>query len=160
MVCFVICFFSLFRQHLFVSYFTQVTRLKKSLKASKSGNSLMGDGVARAFLRATACLIGGYREALVVEVGKPVRFDEELFIASRPQKMQEYLRKMLRLQIFEQFIAERVKIFNNLEEPADEFENEVAALGDKWSSKSRYQEWIVDMKVLLNYVDMYIVKCT
>lgn len=122
--------------------------MRKSLKSGKSGGSnLIGDGVARAFLRATVALIGGYREALVFDFNKPVTFSEDRFVESRPPKMQNFLRKMLRLQIFEMFIAERLAMLNNMEEPNDEFEKEIAETGDKWNPKSRYQELLGDMKV-------------
>lgn len=111
----------------------QVSSLKKRLKAQQSdkmSSNLMGDGVARAFLKAMVALIGescisspfplnplslsiphpnsgGYRDALRFRPGEQITFDPDAFILSRPSYMQPFLQKMLQLQIFEQFINDR-----------------------------------------------------
>ena len=62
----------------------------------------MGDGVARSFLRALVVLIGGYREALQFRSGEEITFNDESFVASRPQTLRPFLSSMLHLQIFQQ----------------------------------------------------------
>lgn len=49
-------------------------------------------------------LIGGYRDALVIQEQKDIYFNEQAFIESRPITMQHFLKKMLELQIFRQVI--------------------------------------------------------
>lgn len=62
----------------------------------------MGDGLSRAFLQALVQLIGGYRDALVMQEHKEITFNRQAFIESRPSTMQPFLKKMLELQIFQQ----------------------------------------------------------
>jgi len=62
----------------------------------------LGDGVSRAFLRALVQLIGGYRDALNFHEGEHITFNKDAFIESRPVNMQQFLKKMLELQIFQQ----------------------------------------------------------
>lgn len=77
----------------------QVTNLKKALR---NRPALLGDGVSRAFLRALVQLTAGYREALTLQQGERITFDQNAFVESRPSSMQPFLRKMLELQIFQQ----------------------------------------------------------
>lgn len=102
--------------------------MKKRLKAQqadKMSSQIMGDGVAKAFLKALVALIGnvllkqhgyvfmfvysagGYRDALRFRPGEQITFDPDAFVLSRPSSMQPFLQKMLDLQIFEQFINDR-----------------------------------------------------
>ena len=77
-----------------------ISSLKKNLNAP---NGLLGDTVARAFLKALVQLIGNYREALQFRDGdRRISFDEEKFVARRPQQLQPFLEKMLELQLFRQ----------------------------------------------------------
>ncbi|KAF6202480.1 hypothetical protein GE061_004881, partial [Apolygus lucorum] len=115
-----------------------VKQLKSQLKTQ-----VMGDGVSRAFLRALVSLIGGYRDALIVNQGEKITFDDEAFVETRPTTMQPFLRKMLELQIFQQFIDERLTMLNAGLGFSDEFEHEAWNYCDKNSSKikGQYKEW-------------------
>ncbi|KAF6202464.1 hypothetical protein GE061_004865 [Apolygus lucorum] len=120
-----------------------VKQLKSQLKTQ-----VMGDGVSRAFLRALVSLIGGYRDALIVNQGEKITFDDEAFVETRPTTMQPFLRKMLELQIFQQFIDERLTMLNAGLGFSDEFEHEAWNYCDKNSSKikGQYKEWTSAMK--------------
>lgn len=122
-----------------------VGSLKKQLK---NRNLLLGDGVSRAFLQALVKLIGGYRDALKMRPGQKVDFDKESFIETRPLSSQPFLREMLNLQIFQQFIEERLEMVNNGTGFSDAFEQEVCSYSEKSSSKlkQQYREWASSMK--------------
>ncbi|GLG92574.1 DENN domain-containing protein Crag [Gryllus bimaculatus] len=122
-----------------------VTHLKRQLR-SRSG--LLGDGVSRTFLRALVILIGGYRDALRFQLGHKITFDQEAFVESRPSSMQPFMRKMLQLQIFQQFIEERLDILNSGLGFSDEFEMEAFNYCGKSSSrlKQQYKEWTHTMR--------------
>lgn len=77
----------------------QVTSLKKALR---NRPALLGDGVSRAFLRSLVQLTAGYREALTLQQGERITFNQNAFVENRPSSMQPFLRKMLELQIFQQ----------------------------------------------------------
>ncbi|XP_050501075.1 DENN domain-containing protein 1B isoform X2 [Diabrotica virgifera virgifera] len=120
-----------------------VYSLRKQLK-----NKQLGDGVSRAFLRALVQLIGGYRDALKFQPGQKVTFDEERFIETRPPSLQPFLREMLHLQIFQQFIEERLTMLNTGQGFSDEFEFEIEGYSAKSGSKlkQQYKEWTTTMK--------------
>ncbi|CAH0546631.1 unnamed protein product [Brassicogethes aeneus] len=122
-----------------------VGSLKKQLR---NKSALLGDGVSRAFLRALVQLIGGYRDALSFKLGEKVTFDEARFIETRPASLQPFLRKMLHLQIFQQFIEERLAMLNNGLGFSDEFEMEACRYSEKASSKlkQQYKDWTSSMK--------------
>ncbi|XP_073975172.1 DENN domain-containing protein 1B-like isoform X2 [Rhodnius prolixus] len=122
-----------------------VKQLKSQLK---NRAALLGDGVSRAFLRALVHLIGGYRDALNVNQGEKITFNSEAFVESRPSNMQPFLRKILELQIFQQFIDERLAMLNEGRGFSDEFELEAWNYCDKNSSKlkAQYKEWTYAMK--------------
>ena len=90
---------------------------------------------------------GGYRDALRFRPGEQITFDPDAFVLSRPASMHPFLEQMLQLQIFEQFINERLDMLNAGEGFQDEFEMEANLWADKWGTKSRYREWLNDMKV-------------
>lgn len=119
--------------------------LKKNLRSS---NHLLGDGVARSFLRALVVLLGGYREALRFRQGETITFSEEGFVQSRQASMRKYLEKMLHLQIFHQFIEDRLVKLNVGEDPRDEFEEECCLYSAKEYNrfKTQYDEWIGNMR--------------
>lgn len=74
--------------------------LRRNLKAA---NNALGDGVARAFLRALVQLIGNYKEALQFrDQDKKITFSKEKFVSSRPAHYKPFVEKMLDLQIFQQ----------------------------------------------------------
>ncbi|XP_050544102.1 DENN domain-containing protein 1B-like [Daktulosphaira vitifoliae] len=122
-----------------------VSNLKRQLR---NRGSLLGDGVSRAFLRTLVQLIGGYRDALKFHQGELITFNKEAFIESRPTNMQPFLRKMLELQIFQQFIEERLEMLNAGLGFSDEFEMEVCNYHDKTSNKlkQQYKEWSYTVK--------------
>lgn len=122
-----------------------ITSLKKQLR---NKSALLGDGVSRAFLRALVQLIGGYRDALKFEPGQKIVFDQEKFIETRPIAVQPFLREMLHLQIFQQFIEERLAMLNKGLGFTDEFELEACLYSDKSSSKlkQQYKEWTHTMR--------------
>lgn len=76
-----------------------MSNLKKALR---NRPALLGDGVSRAFLRALVQLTAGYREALTLQQGEYITFNQNAFIESRPSSMQPFLRKMVDLQLFQQ----------------------------------------------------------
>ncbi|XP_066593706.1 DENN domain-containing protein 1A isoform X3 [Prorops nasuta] len=122
-----------------------VTNLKKALR---NRPALLGDGVSRAFLRALVQLTAGYREALTLHQGERITFDQNAFVESRPSSMQPFLRKMLELQIFQQFIEERLNMLNSGLGFSDEFEMEACSYSVKSSNKfmQQYKEWTYTMK--------------
>ncbi|KAI4497481.1 hypothetical protein M0802_007492 [Mischocyttarus mexicanus] len=122
-----------------------VTNLKKALR---NRPALLGDGVSRAFLRALVQLTAGYREALTLQQGERITFDQNAFVESRPSSMQPFLRKMLELQIFQQFIEERLNMLNSGLGFSDEFEMEACSYSVKSSNKfmQQYREWTYAMR--------------
>ncbi|XP_011349322.2 DENN domain-containing protein 1A isoform X3 [Ooceraea biroi] len=122
-----------------------VTNLKKALR---NRPALLGDGVSRAFLRALVQLTAGYREALTLQQGERITFNQNAFVESRPSSMQPFLRKMLELQIFQQFIEERLNMLNSGLGFSDEFEMEACSYSTKSSSKfmQQYREWTYTMR--------------
>ena len=123
----------------------QVSFLKRSLKNT---TSMIGDSVSRAFLKALVMLIGGYREALNFSSREKITFDKDAFIRTRPTNMQPFLSKMLHLQIFHQFIEDRLQMLNQGEGFCDEFEFELNMYEDKGANKlkSQYDKWSSAMK--------------
>lgn len=74
---------------------------------------MMGDSVARVFLRALVQIIGGYRDALRFRQGEQITFCDDAFLHSRPAPLRPFLESMLELQIFRQFIEERLEMLNS-----------------------------------------------
>lgn len=123
-----------------------VTSLKRLLK---NPNTILGDGIPRAFLRALVQLIGGYWSALRLRQGEKISFNPTAFVQSRPASIQPFLQKMLELQIFQQFIESRLHMLNTGKGCfTDEFEFELTAYEGKASSRLRtqYKEWLSSMK--------------
>ncbi|XP_044258564.1 DENN domain-containing protein 1A-like isoform X3 [Tribolium madens] len=122
-----------------------ITSLKRQLK---NKSALLGDGVSRAFLRALVQLIGGYRDGLRIQEAQKITFDQEKFIETRPVSFQPFLREMLHLQIFQQFIEERLAMLNNGLGFSDEFEMETFRYSVQSGSKlkQQYKDWTSTMK--------------
>ncbi|XP_060069680.1 DENN domain-containing protein 1B-like isoform X2 [Ylistrum balloti] len=122
--------------------------LKRHLKGDKVRISMQtsGDAIPRTFLMALVRLIGCYRDALRFKQGEPITFDPEAFVLSRPQSMQPFLENMLQLQIFQQFINERLDMLNCGHGFSDIFEAEALQNADKLNTQSRYKEWLSNMK--------------
>ncbi|XP_076028640.1 DENN domain-containing protein 1A isoform X6 [Oratosquilla oratoria] len=115
-----------------------IFNLKRSLKGN--GGGMLGDVVARAFLRALVQLMGNYREALQFrEEDKKITFNQEKFVAIRPPAFQPFVENMLHLQIFQQFIEERLQLLNSGKQTSDDFESEVSMHSDRSASKVRQQ---------------------
>jgi len=51
------------------------------------------------------------------------------------------------MQIFQQFVNDRLDLLNMGNGFSDEFETEANIYGDKWGAKSRYKDWLSHMKV-------------
>jgi DENN domain-containing protein 1 len=90
--------------------FFKVSVMRRRLKTP---NNMMGDGVARVFLRALVQIIGGYRDALRFRQGEQITFCREAFLHSRQPALRPFLESMLHLQIFQQFIEERLEMLNS-----------------------------------------------
>lgn len=122
-----------------------VSNLKKSL----SDKNVLGDAVSKAFLRALVCIIGGYHEAISMEIGKSITFDPEVFVRTR-KHMQPFLRKILQSQIFQQFIDERLELLNSGRGFSDEFElalfSEKTNRGNAQRLKQQYKDWAKTVK--------------
>ncbi|XP_071519396.1 DENN domain-containing protein 1A isoform X7 [Panulirus ornatus] len=123
-----------------------VINLKRNLKSS---NNMLGDSVARAFLRALVQLIGNYKEALQFrDEDSRITFNREKFVAIRPPNFQPFVEKMLELQIFQQFIEERLEGLNSGKQTSDEFESEVSVHCEKSSSKvkQQYKQFVTNVR--------------
>ncbi|XP_052093630.1 DENN domain-containing protein 1A-like isoform X5 [Mytilus californianus] len=122
--------------------------LKRHLKKDKiiQQMSTNGDVISKAFMQALVRLIGGYRDALRFHPGEPITFDPEAFVQSRPSSMQPFLDSMFELQIFQQFINDRLDMLNLGKGFSDLFEVEAMLQADKLNSQSRYKEWLGNMK--------------
>ena len=114
----------------------------------KTPGHMIGDGVARVFLRALVQLIGDYRDALRFRQGEQSTFCSEALVQSRPPALRPFLESMLQLQIFQQFIEERLDMLNSGQGFSDEFELEACLYSDKSSSrlKQQYKEWLATMR--------------
>ncbi|XP_072005854.1 DENN domain-containing protein 1C isoform X2 [Engystomops pustulosus] len=109
-------------------------------------SALMGDGVSRAFLSAQALLFGSYREALICTPGEPISFCQDTFLSHRCSSMRTFLQDAVHLQLFTQFIDNRLEKLNSGEEDfTDVFEEEVTNCGLSGASKS-YQLWLENLK--------------
>ena len=113
-----------------------LSNLRRSLKP---GTGLLGDSVARAFLQSLVHLIGGYRDALRYRQGEKITFSEDAFIMSRSTALQPFLEQMLQLQLFRQFVDERLELLNSGKGFSDEFELECVAFTEKTNKKFKVQ---------------------
>lgn len=122
-----------------------VSSIKNHLK---NQGLIIGDSVSRAFLRALVMLIGGYREALEFNDGEKITFNHERFIATRPVAFQPFLKKMLELQMFRQFIEGRLEMLNAGQGFNDDFEFEVNLYEERTARRVdiQYQDWLNAMK--------------
>ncbi|XP_015270456.1 PREDICTED: DENN domain-containing protein 1B-like [Gekko japonicus] len=119
-----------------------VSFLKYQLKKQ---SATTGDGVARAFLRAQALLFGGYRQALMCEPGQPVSFCQETFLKHGSSSMQPFLQRAAHLQLFKQFIDDRLEKLNAGEDFSDLFEQEISRSLSPGNLHS-YQLWVKNLK--------------
>lgn len=119
-----------------------------SIKSELKNQGALGDSVSRAFLRALVMLIGGYREALEFNEGEKITFNHGRFIATRTASFQPFLKKMLELQMFRQFIEGRLEMLNAGQGFNDDFEFEVNLYEERTANKVnlQYQDWLNAMK--------------
>ncbi|XP_060124687.1 DENN domain-containing protein 1C isoform X3 [Zootoca vivipara] len=119
-----------------------VSLLKFQLKKQ---TATTGDGVARAFLRAQALLFGSYREALVCNPGEPISFCKDTFLQQGSCAMQAFLQRAVHLQLFKQFVDDRLEKLNAGEDFSDLFEQEINRSLSPGSMHS-YQLWVENLK--------------
>ncbi|CAK6972287.1 DENN domain-containing protein 1A isoform X1 [Scomber scombrus] len=119
-----------------------VSSLKSRLKKV---STTTGDGVARAFLKSQAALFGSYRNALQIESGEPITFNEETFVNHRSSGMRQFLQNAIQLQLFKQFIDVRLDLLNAGEGFSDIFEEEIN-MGEYAGSDRNYHQWLFTVK--------------
>lgn len=122
--------------------------IANSIRNELKGQVALGDSMSRAFLRALVMLIGGYREALEFNDGEKITFNHDRFIATRSISFQPFLKKMLELQMFRQFIEGRLEMLNSGQGFNDDFEFEVNLYEERTANQVnlQYQDWLNDMK--------------
>ncbi|XP_065080831.1 DENN domain-containing protein 1C isoform X2 [Ochlerotatus camptorhynchus] len=119
-----------------------VASLKKHLANSTEHR---GDRVSKIFLGILVQLIGGYRDA--VKFNDKITFDPETFIDTRPSHLRAFLTNMLQLQIFQQFIEERLDMLNTGQGFSDEFEVECFRYAEKSGRKvKQYKDLLKNFK--------------
>lgn len=119
-----------------------------SIKNHLKNHGTIGDSLSRAFLRALVMLIGGYREALEFNDVDRITFNHERFVATRPTTFQPFVKKMLELQMFRQFIEGRLEMLNAGQGFNDDFEFEVNLYQESTARRVdlQYQDWLNSMK--------------
>lgn len=121
-----------------------VSQLKKQLNNS---NDHMGDRVSKIFLGILVQLIGGYRDAIKYSESQRITWDRETFIERRPSHLRPFLRNMMDLQIFQQFIEERLEMLNTGRGFSDEFEFETLRHYEKGGKRGKqYKEFFRNVK--------------
>ncbi|XP_032591177.1 DENN domain-containing protein 1A isoform X4 [Drosophila grimshawi] len=119
-----------------------VSQLKKYLSHTQD---LIGDRVSKIFLGALVQLIGGYRDA--VEFHDTCKtFNPDKFIESRPAHLRPFLTKMMELQIFAQFVDDRLKMLNSGLGFSDEFELETVRYAEKMKKRGRNYVFLKHVK--------------
>ncbi|KYO37549.1 DENN domain-containing protein 1C isoform C [Alligator mississippiensis] len=109
-------------------------------------SSSPGAGVAHAFLQAQALLFGSYRQALLYTPGQPISFSQEAFLSHKAGPMREFLHSAVHLQLFKQFIDERLEKLNAGEGFSDMFEQEITSSGMAAGTMKSYQLWVENFK--------------
>lgn len=119
-----------------------------SIKDDFKNQVVLGDTLSRAFLRALVMVIGGYREALEFNDGEKITFNHDRFVATRPSSFQCFLKKILQLQMFRQFIDGRLEMLNAGQGFNDDFEFEVDLYEERTARNVNleYQDWLNAMK--------------
>ncbi|XP_017837660.1 DENN domain-containing protein 1A isoform X3 [Drosophila busckii] len=119
-----------------------VSQLKKNLSHTQDH---IGDRVSKIFLGALVQLIGGYRDAVEFH-DTSKSFNHAKFIESRPVHLHAFLAKMMELQIFAQFIDERLKMLNSGLGFSDEFELETVRYAEKLKKRGRNYVFLKHVK--------------
>ncbi|KAL7014792.1 hypothetical protein ACKWTF_016129 [Chironomus riparius] len=118
--------------------------LKKNLTGSSC--DLRGDRIPRVFLSALVQIIGGYRDAIKY-TEKGLKFSNETFIESQLPLYKTFVQKIVELQVFQQFIEERLMLMQSNSETTDIFEIEVELHEAKMGKKmNQYKEFIKNIK--------------
>lgn len=126
-----------------------VSQLKKYLSHTQDH---IGDRVSKIFLGALVQLIGGYRDA--VEFHDTCKtFNREKFIESRPAHLRPFLTKMMELQIFAQFIDDRLKMLNSGLGFSDEFERETVRYAEKMKKRGRNYVFLKHVKDKVSFAE-------
>ncbi|XP_059848272.1 DENN domain-containing protein 1B-like isoform X2 [Hypanus sabinus] len=112
----------------------------------KKQSAVTGDVVARAFLRTQAAIFGSYQDALKFNAGEPVTFCEETFLDHKPSSMKNFLQHAVHLQLFKQFIDNRLEKLNQGKVLTDLFEEEVNLGGYSSGCSKTYQQWKQSVK--------------
>ncbi|XP_069783553.1 DENN domain-containing protein 1B isoform X2 [Narcine bancroftii] len=112
----------------------------------KKQSAVTGDVVARAFLRTQAAIFGSYQDALKFNPGEPVTFCEETFLNHKPSLMKNFLQHAVHLQLFKQFIDNRLEKFNEGKLLTDVFQEEVNLGGYSSGCSKPYQLWLQNVK--------------
>lgn len=121
-----------------------VSQLKKHLS---NPHEHIGDRVSKIFLGVLVQLIGGYRDAIKFTQGEKITWDRDTFIESRPSHLRPFLRNVLELQIFQQFIEERLQMLNTGLGFSDEFELETLRHLEKSGRRSKhYKDFLRNVK--------------
>nr|XP_033779300.1 DENN domain-containing protein 1B-like [Geotrypetes seraphini] len=112
----------------------------------KKQSATVGDGIARAFLRAQALLFGSYRDALICIPKEPISFCEESFLNHKSSSIRRFLQNAVHLQLFKQFIEGRLEKLNSGVGFSDVFEQEINNCGLAAGSSKSYQIWLDSLK--------------
>lgn len=76
-----------------------------------------------------------------------MRFDNDTFIESQSSQYRPFVQKIVELQIFQQFIEERIRLIQSNSEVTDEFEIEVELYAARMGKKMvKYKEFIRNIK--------------
>lgn len=111
---------------------------------------LRGTRIPKIFLNALVQIIGGYRDAIKYTESR-LKFDNEAFIESSSPSNRAFVQKIIELQIFQQFVEERLKLVQNGSEVSDEFEMEVELHAERMGKKfNQYKEFIRNVKSRAN----------
>lgn len=125
-----------------------VTYLKKQL--TNPSADLRGNRIPKIFLSSLVQLIGGYRDAIKYSESR-LKFDNDMFIESQSPANKAFVQKIVQLQIFQQFIEERLKIIQAGSEMSDEFEMEVELHAERMGKKfNQYKEFIKNFRSRAN----------
>lgn len=125
-----------------------VSYLKKQL--TNPSADLRGNKIPKIFLSSLVQIIGGYRDAIKYTESR-LKFDNDVFIESQSPANRIFVQKIVQLQIFQQFIEERLKLIQNGSEMSDEFEMEVELHAERMGKKfNQYKEFIKNFKSRAN----------
>ena len=125
-----------------------VSYLKKQL--TNPSADLRGNRIPKIFLSSLVQIIGGYRDAIKYTESR-LKFDNDVFIESQPPSNRLFVQKIVQLQIFQQFIEERLKLIQNGSEMSDEFEMEVELHAERMGKKFiKYKEFMRNVKSRAN----------